>query len=332
MATLNTTPDSFSDGGDHYGLSSAMTYAQGAAESGADMIDIGGYSTRPGSGFISAEEETKRTVTAIRQIREHERSQGQAWTPISIDTFRAEVAEAAIEAGANCINDVYALTGPHEGVAGVTSTDLHYSARDPRVGVSDNDEMLKAAARLGVPVILMHSRGPADKNKDYSEYASQSTYPEHPPVLEGVRKELAARVNRALRAGVRRWNIILDPGIGFSKSVEANLALMANHKLLTAERRMSHIAVAQLHLPPVLNFDPELHDPFEPELTGYPTLVGTSRKAYLGAITERTNPKEREWATAAAVAAAVQQHADIIRVHRVDAHRDVVKVADALWR
>jgi len=309
MATLNTTPDSFSDGYDHFSLTAATSYARSAVEAGADLLDIGGYSTRPGSGFISPEEEIRRTIPVIQAIRKYKEDLRQI--PISVDTFRADVAEAAIRAGANCINDVYALTGPHVGVADV-SVDAVVKDK-AEIGVSDGGAMLRTATRIGVPVILMHSRGPADKNKDYSMYSGG--------VVEGVKKELGSRVQRALRAGVRRWNIILDPGIGFSKNVEDNLELMRRGMELTAAapeqgKRTDH------ELPIIARTD----------LEGYPVLVGTSRKAYLGGLTGKTTAKDREWATAAAVSAAIQQNADIIRVHKVDAHKDVLIISDAIYR
>jgi dihydroneopterin aldolase/2-amino-4-hydroxy-6-hydroxymethyldihydropteridine diphosphokinase/dihydropteroate synthase len=309
MATLNTTPDSFSDGGDHFSLATATSYARSAVEAGADIVDIGGYSTRPGSGFISPEEEINRTVPSIQAIRKYQENLPQI--PISVDTFRADVAEAAISAGANCINDVYALTGPHVGVANISVGAIVKDQEE--IEVSDGGAMLRTVTRLGVPVILMHSRGPADENKDYSMYKGG--------VMEGVKTELGLRVQRALRAGVRRWNIILDPGIGFSKNVQDNLELMRRGVELNAvapeERKRS---------------DHELPTIPKAGLEGYPVLVGTSRKAYLGGLTGKTTAKDREWATAAAVSAAIQQNADIIRVHKVDAHKDVLIISDAIYR
>jgi dihydroneopterin aldolase / 2-amino-4-hydroxy-6-hydroxymethyldihydropteridine diphosphokinase / dihydropteroate synthase len=311
MATLNTTPDSFSDGGDHFSMTTATSYARSAMEAGADILDIGGYSTRPGSCFISPDEEIKRTVPVIQAMRRYEEENNLPRMPISVDTFRSDVAEATIRAGANCINDVYALTGPHVGVANV-SVDSVVQDQD-EIEVSDGGAMLRTAARLGVPVILMHSRGPADQNKDYSMYAGG--------VMEGVKKELGSRVQRALRAGLRRWNIILDPGIGFSKNVKGNLELMRRGVELNAAtpedgKRSNH----------------ELPIAARTSLEGYPVLIGTSRKAYLGQLTGKTMAKDREWATAAAVSAAIQQNADIIRVHKVDTHKDVLTISDAIYR
>jgi dihydroneopterin aldolase / 2-amino-4-hydroxy-6-hydroxymethyldihydropteridine diphosphokinase / dihydropteroate synthase len=308
MATLNTTPDSFSDGGLHNSIDTGVQYVLQALKNGAGVVDIGGYSTRPGSGTVSVSEEMDRTVPYIKLLREE-----GVVVPISVDTFRAEVAERCLEAGANCINDVYGLTGPHKGVAGVILSDM--VPDELGVPASDGGAMLDLAARAKVPVIIMHSRGAANENKDYSAYEGG--------VLEGVRTELGLRVHRALKAGVRRWNIVLDPGIGFSKSVEDNLKLIRHHAQLT-ERTAASSETDTLPSTPRLDLD------------NFPTLVGTSRKGYLSHLTgreeTRKDAKERDWATAAAVTSVIQQGADIVRIHDVKMAQDVVKVADAIWR
>ncbi|KZV96014.1 Dihydropteroate synthase [Exidia glandulosa HHB12029] len=273
MATLNVTPDSFSDGGDNASLAAAVQYAQDAQRDGADILDIGGYSTRPGAQEVSEAEEISRVVPAVRAIR----AAGVS-IPISVDTFRASVAEQAVDAGANCINDVTALR------------------HDP--------SMPSIAARLRVPVILMHSRGPADQNKVYSD------------VMQDVRQELGDAVRLALNAGVRRWNLIADPGIGFSKTVEGNTEMVRNLRRFTAREPGMALSHALPH-----------------PLSALPVLVGASRKSFLGKLVGReTQPKDRDFATAAAVVASVQQGCDIVRVHNVAGLRDAVKVADALWR
>ncbi|EJU01318.1 Dihydropteroate synthase [Dacryopinax primogenitus] len=282
MTIVNSTPDSFSDGGTHFVSSTAATYEQQlentirslhrAVEDGADILDIGGYSTRPGAADVSEEEEIARVVPLIKAFRETD-----AHTPISVDTFRASVARAAVAAGASCINDVYALS------------------RDP--------DMLQAAYDLAVPVVMMHSRGDAGQEKDYSSYDK---------VMDGVRAELGEKVARALRAGVRRWNIVADPGVGFSKTVDGNLAVLRELPTLTATVGGAGRARHPLdHLP---------------------VLVGTSRKGFLGVITGTDKAQERIMPTAVTCAAAVQGGADIIRVHDTREMRDVAKVADALWR
>jgi dihydroneopterin aldolase/2-amino-4-hydroxy-6-hydroxymethyldihydropteridine diphosphokinase/dihydropteroate synthase len=308
MATLNTTPDSFSDGGAYNSRDTVVEYVTHSLRSGAGIIDIGGYSTRPGSSFVSVNEEIDRTVPFIKVLREE-----GVDVPISIDTFRAEVAESCLDAGANCINDVYGLAGPHEGVAGVALSDI--VPDELGVPVSDGGAMLDVAARAKVPVIIMHSRGIANKNKDYSALKGG--------VLEGVRAELGLRVHRALKAGVRRWNIVLDPGIGFSKTVEDNVRLVRHHAQLTKQ-------TASNSETDILPSTPRL------DLDNFPTLIGTSRKSYLGELTgreeTRKDGKARDWATAAAVTSAIHQRADIVRVHDVKMAQDVVKVADAIWR
>ncbi|EIW79725.1 Dihydropteroate synthase [Coniophora puteana RWD-64-598 SS2] len=297
MATLNATPDSFSDGSVNNTLDAAMAYATKAIASGADIIDIGGYSTRPDAAFVSDEEEINRVVPIVKAIRAQKDTPDVANALISIDTFRYTVAEAAVLAGVNCINDVYAFGGPDYPL---NQASVRHFAQFRRV-----------SRDLGVPVILMHSRGDAGSNKDYSTFSEG--------VLEGVRRELGDRVDAAVtgRGGIRRWLIMLDPGIGFSKTIEGNLALLRHASSLTSSVEGS-------------------------TLLGYPQLIGTSKKSFLGKILERkdddgpyagrvTEARERGWATAAAVTCAVQQGAAAIRVHDVQEMKDVVVVASAIW-
>jgi dihydroneopterin aldolase/2-amino-4-hydroxy-6-hydroxymethyldihydropteridine diphosphokinase/dihydropteroate synthase len=312
MGTLNATPDSFSDGSDHLALAPALAYVQASVDAGAYIIDIGGYSTRPGAAFVSPEEEIARVVPIIRAIRE-----GSGLTPpardvlISVDTFRPAVAEAAVHAGANCINDVHALAGAQYPPNAVSAA--HFLA------------FRRATRALGVPVILMHSRGDAGSNKDYSAF-------QHAPdaVVEAVKAELGARVDAAVRGpgGLRRWLVVADPGVGFSKTLEGNLEVIRHAARLTGD--------------PTLLPSAEDQRPRPNPLYGLPLLIGASRKSFLGAILEKadpvsayagraTQPKEREWATAAVVACAVQQGALIVRVHGVQEMGDVVRTANAIW-
>lgn len=321
MATLNVTPDSFSDGSDHTTFSTALDFATSSVAAGADIVDVGGYSTRPGAAYVSPSEETSRVVpviTALRAARAQPpnnndpditttttttRNKKERNVPlISVDTFRPDVARAAILAGANCINDVHAFTGPdYPPTAPSASTYLA--------------EMKKTARELVVPVILMHSRGDAGANKDYSRYAS---------VVQGVTQELGEKVEAIVRGpgGVRRWLVVVDPGIGFSKSLEANLQVLRDSASVTANERTEN----------------GVWNP----LRGYPQLVGVSRKSFLGAILSqpdddgtyqgrKTTPKERGWATAAAVTCAVQQGVAVVRIHDVLELGDVVRVADAIY-
>lgn len=302
MATLNATPDSFSDGSVNNSLLAGVGYASQAVASGADIIDIGGYSTRPGAAFVSTEEETDRVTTIISAIRGQDKN-----TLISVDTFRWEVAEAAVNAGANCINDVYAFTGPT------------YPPTEESYG--HLVKMREVARKRALPVILMHSRGEASANKDYSQYSYASDSKGRGAVVEAVKVELGDKVDRIVKGkgGLRRWLVIVDPGVGFSKTVEGNLEVLRD--------------TAAFVRPNAPGF------PRNP-LAGFPILIGTSRKSFLGTILTKssgaykgreTKPVERGWATAAAVACAVQQRANVVRVHDVLELGDVVRVSEQLW-
>ena len=296
MATLNATPDSFSDGSANNELPTALDYTSRSISAGADIIDVGGHSTRPHAKRVETDEEIRRVVPIIRAIRGTDNS-----PLISIDTFRPGVAEAAVLAGANCINDVYGFTGPEYPL--VESSAHQFLA------------MRKIARDLAVPVILMHSRGEASAEKDYNYY-SRAGEGKDQGVLEGVRVELGEKVDAAVRGrgGLRRWLVIVDPGVGFSKTVEGNLAVLKRASSLTARADNNVLA-------------------------GFPQLIGPSKKSFLGAIlTSRvdsypgrtTTPRERGWATAAAVSCAVQQRVAVVRVHDVAEMGDVVRVADSL--
>lgn len=335
MATLNATPDSFSDGSAHYTLPSALRYANNAVANGASIIDIGGYSTRPGAAFVSPEEEFTRVVPVVQAIRE----EGSHLTPtppgrmsllartattlLSVDTFRWEVAEESVHAGANCINDVCAFSGPDWPPNEQSS--VHFA------------KMRQVARDLAVPVVLMHSRGPAAENKDYGDYAYAADADGRGAVLEGVRIELGAKVDKAVKGpgGIRRWLVIVDPGIGFSKTLEGNLELLRDAASLVSDYspRLQNLAVPRSRFRPQRN-----------PLAGYPLLIGASRKSFLGAVLQQsdgdgvgsyegrqTRPEERDWATAAAVSCAIQQGANIVRVHDVLHLVDVVRVASTLW-
>jgi dihydroneopterin aldolase/2-amino-4-hydroxy-6-hydroxymethyldihydropteridine diphosphokinase/dihydropteroate synthase len=304
MATLNVTPDSFSDGLDYTVLQAALAYATSSAAAGADIVDVGGYSTRPGAAYVSPDEEMHRVKPVIEGIRVlPPDASGSKDVLISVDTFRPDVARAAILAGANCINDVCAFTGPD------------YPPAESRSALTCLEDMKRTAREFAVPVVLMHSRGDAGVNKDYSRYGS---------VVQGVVQELGEKVEAIVRGpgGVRRWLVMIDPGIGFSKSLDGNLQVLRDSSSITADERTADGA-----------WNP---------LRGYPQLVGVSRKSFLGTILSQpgedgkyqgrqTTPKERGWATAAAVACAVQQGAAVVRVHDVAELGDVVRVADSIW-
>ncbi|KAL5478406.1 FOL1 [Sanghuangporus weigelae] len=361
MATLNAAPDSFSDGGEHSAVSDALAYARSAVAAGADIIDIGGYSTRPGAQDITPSEEIARVVPIIHAIRSDADSRLRN-IPISIDTFRASVARTALDAGANCINDVYAFSG---GPGFYSPPSDEQSELEEKAHFAEMQALARARC---VPVVLMHSRGPADRNKDYSSYSL--LVGEERGVLEGVRAELGARVSRALEGGraLRRWQVIVDPGIGFSKDVDGNLQLLRRAGELVEE---GFLPPGSSTFYPNLNLDSKSEDkssssfrnpyttPNWNPLARCPLLVGSSRKSFLGTLisappfsnkvrdndndTDKTQspnqppapvvrpPKERDFATAATVACAVQQGAAVVRVHAVQETRDVVCVAAALW-
>ncbi len=258
MGILNVTPDSFSDGGEFFDHEAAVTRAEEMLSEGADIIDIGGESTRPGSDPVSMEEELRRVVPVVGSILE-----ARPLAIISVDTYRAATAEAALEAGARIINDVTALRG------------------DPR--------MAATVAESGCPVVLMHMQGePKSMQKD----------PRYGDVVAEVRDFLAERAEYAIAAGVRPENIVLDPGIGFGKTLEHNLALL---------NRLD--AIVEL---------------------GYPVLVGTSRKGFLGKVTGAQAERERVAATVATTVLAYERGANIFRVHDVRANRDALSVARAV--
>ncbi|EEP77308.1 conserved hypothetical protein [Uncinocarpus reesii 1704] len=269
MAILNVTPDSFSDGGIHTAYNAA-TFTQTIRNfitNGATIIDIGGESTRPNSDPATEGDELSRVIPAIQLIRSLPES---SQISISIDTYRARVAEAAVAAGADIINDISA------------------GLMDPA--------MLPTMARLGKTVILSHMRGTPKTMTKLTDYPSG--------VIHGVGTELAERIAAAESAGVRRWRIIADPGVGFAKNQEQNLTLLRNMDHLREFPRCSYL----------------------------PWLVGASRKGFVGRITGVKEASERAWGTGAAVTAAIGGGADIVRVHDVKEMSQVAKMADAIYR
>ncbi|KAI7311582.1 folic acid synthesis protein [Hortaea werneckii] len=272
MSILNTTPDSFSDGGVNSpnDLASLKESIRQHIQKGATIVDIGGQSSRPNAPDVTAEEEIARVVPAIEAFKSlGAEAEGVA---ISVDTYRAAVAEAAIKAGAHIINDI-------------------------SFGLLDQD-MLSTVARLGCTYIGMHMRGTPATMQDQEN----TEYPDG--VVETVARELSARVEAAQAAGIRRWRLILDPGVGFAKTQEQNLELL---------RRLPDL----IHHSGIQNF---------------PWMVGSSRKGFIGQITGVAEARERSWGTAATVTAAVAGGADVVRVHDVAEMAKVVKMSDALYR
>lgn len=268
MAILNLTPDSFSDGNLHpTDPVSLLPTLEGFLSADVSILDIGGQSTRPHAPQITVEEEISRVLPTIKFIRSQPAFDRVA---LSIDTYRASVADAAISAGANIVNDVSA--GRMDG------------------------RMLSKIAELGCTVILMHMRGTPSTMTTLTEYPSG--------VLDGVGSELLERVAEAEQAGIRRWRIMLDPGIGFAKNETQNLELLRHFGTLREY----------------------------PGLQGLPWTVGASRKQFIGSITGVKTPRERSWGTAATITAAIQGGADIVRVHDAVQMAQVAKMADAIWR
>ena len=256
MGVLNVTPDSFSDGGQYSDKNKAIERGLRLIEEGSDIIDIGGESTRPGSEPIPAEEETRRVIPVIKALRE------KTETLISVDTTKSKVAQAALDAGADIINDISSLRF------------------DPR--------MAPLAAERDVPVILMHMKGmPKTMQVD----------PYYEDVLREVKSFLEERINEAQAAGIKRERIIIDPGIGFGKRLEDNLAL-----------------INKLHILGELD---------------RPILVGTSRKSFIGNILDLP-PQERLEGTIASSILSMAHGAHILRVHDVAAIKRAVLVAEAI--
>ncbi|HLO49630.1 MAG TPA: dihydropteroate synthase [Kamptonema sp.] len=263
MGVLNVTPDSFSDGGQFNTLESATAQAQQMVENGVDIIDIGGQSTRPGAEEITLEEELNRVIPLLEILRSSKNI--CATVPISVDTTRAAVAKAAIEAGADIINDIS--------------------------GATFDPEMLPTAAKLGVPIILMHIRGTPQTMQKLTDYQD---------LIGEIYQFLENRVEAAIAAGINKFNIIIDPGIGFAKTYNQNLKILRE-------------------LPKFQSL-------------GCPILVGVSRKSFIGHILNQPDPQQRIWGTAAACTSAIARGADILRVHDVKEMRDVCQVADAIFR
>jgi dihydropteroate synthase len=266
MGILNVTPDSFSDGNQFLSPADALEHAERMVAEGADIIDVGGESTRPGAGVVSPEEEIERVVPVIRELAQ------RTTVPISIDTTKSLVARAALNAGASIVNDISALR-----------FDFHVA-----------DE----AARFGAGLVLMHSRGTP---------ATMHRLPPVANIMEELTRSLRNSIAMAQRRGVKSESLALDPGIGFGKSQEQNVELIAR-------------------LDELVRAFPE-----------FPILIGTSRKSFIGRLLEDENGEpapvnDREFGTLATVAAAVLKGAHIVRVHDVRGAKEIVRVSNAIRR
>ena len=257
MGVVNVTPDSFSDGGDFLESGAAIERGLRLIEEGADLIDVGGESTRPGAAPVPVDEELRRVVPVVEAL-------AAAGALVSVDTSKASVAAGAIGSGAIVVNDVTALGDP---------------------------EMAAIVSRHGVGLVLMHMQGSPQTMQVEPSYAD---------VVGEVSGFLVERAAAAEAAGVERTSIAIDPGIGFGKTIDHNLVLLRDLGVL-----------ADL---------------------GYPLLVGTSRKSFLGKITGRTASDDRDLASAVSVALAIERGADIVRVHNVSGCREAALLTLAIVR
>ncbi len=264
MGILNVTPDSFSDGGQFVTFDTALSHAEQMIAEGADIIDVGGESTRPGGEPVSFEEEIQRVVPVIEALTK------RTEVPISVDTTKSEVARAALDAGAAIVNDISALR-----------FDFY---------VAD------AVARANAGLVLMHSRGTP---------ATMHRLPPVADIMHEVTHSLRASINMAERRGVKRESIVIDPGIGFGKSQEQNLELLAKLDQLIAA------------------------------FPDYPLLIGTSRKSFIGRILTDDSgtpapADDRLHGTMATITAAILHGAHIVRVHDVKAAVETIRVAESI--
>ncbi len=255
MGVVNVTPDSFSDGGQFLATDAAVEQAVALADAGADIIDIGGESTRPGADPVSATQEMERVLPVVEAVRR----KTNCW--ISIDTYKASVAAGAIDAGADIVNDVSGL---------------------------GDDDMASVVADAGCGLVLMHMRKTPKTMQQDIEYGD---------VVDDIYAFFDDRIDQAVAAGIDDERIIVDPGIGFGKTVDHNYRLVRELNAFSS--------------------------------LDCPLLVGTSRKSFIGAVIDRP-AEERVWGTAATVACSIFSGADIVRVHDVAQMRDVVRVTEAV--
>ncbi|MGJ9460205.1 dihydropteroate synthase [Oceanobacillus sp. CF4.6] len=251
MGILNVTPDSFSDGGHYTSVEKAIEQAVLMERQGADFIDIGGESTRPGHDPVSVEEEIERVVPVIQALKK------RINIPISIDTYKSDTAREAVKAGADIINDVW--------------------------GAKREPEIARVAADAQVPIILMHNRS----DEDYTS------------IIEDMKKDLEESIQIAVDVGVRKEDIILDPGVGFAKSAKDNLVVMNNLEQFVG--------------------------------MGYPFLLATSRKRFIGRVLDLP-AVDRDNGTGATTALGIVKGAQIMRVHNVKLNVEIAKMTDAILR
>ncbi len=258
MGILNVTPDSFADGGEHFVFEDAMKHGRLLIEEGADIIDVGGESTRPGAERVSLEDELDRVIPVITELRE-------LGAIVSVDTMRSEVAQAAIGAGATIVNDVSG-------------------------GLADPLMAKVIAGSPQIQYIAMHWRGHSKEMQSLAHYDD---------VVREVKEELDERISELLKAGIAPEQLIIDPGIGFSKDAEQNWTLLRSVERL--------------------------------QLLGYPVLIGASRKRFLGELIGADQPKDRDHASLAITADLARREVWGVRTHSVKPPRDAIEVIEELY-
>jgi dihydropteroate synthase len=262
MGVLNVTPDSFSDGGRFQTVNAAVDRVVQMVSSGVDIIDIGGESAKPGAIPVDVATELARVIPVIEAIRQHPEIRD---IPISIDTTKSVVAQAAIAAGADIVNDVS--------------------------GGEADSEMFATVGELGVPYIMMHMRGTPATMQQMTDYGD---------LLVEIIAFFETQIDRAVKSGIDRSHLIIDPGVGFAKTYQQSIELI---------RQLDKFQILDL-----------------------PLLVGVSRKSFIGKILNQPDPEQRLWGTAAACCASIAGGADILRVHDVAEMVDVSRVADVMFR
>jgi dihydropteroate synthase len=262
MGVLNVTPDSFSDGGRFQTVNAAVDRVVQMVSSGVDIIDIGGESAKPGAIPVDVATELARVIPVIEAIRQHPEIRD---IPISIDTTKSVVAQAAIAAGADIVNDVS--------------------------GGEADSEMFATVGELGVPYIMMHMRGTPATMQQMTDYGD---------LLAEIIAFFETQIDRAVKSGIDRSHLIIDPGVGFAKTYQQSIELI---------RQLDKFQILDL-----------------------PLLVGVSRKSFIGKILNQPDPEQRLWGTAAACCASIAGGADILRVHDVAEMVDVSRVADVMFR
>ena len=252
MGILNVTPDSFSDGGDFSNIDIAVNHAKEMINEGADIIDLGGESTRPGHSYVDADEEKRRILPVIKRLKE------EIKVPISVDTYKSDVAQEALELGVEMINDIWGLT--------------------------KDSNMANIVAKYDAYICIMHNQDGTEYNKD---------------IMESIKEFLQDSIDLALKSGIKKEKIVLDPGIGFGKTFEQNLEVL---------KRLDEI-----------------------KTLGYPVLLGTSRKSVIGNVLN-VEPKQRLEGTIATTVLGIRDGVDIVRVHDVKENLKAAKMADAIYR